>query len=301
MTTGIVYDIKKYSIHDGPGIRTTFHLKGCPLSCWWCHNPESQSLLPVVLYRKDRCIGCGRCVESCPHKALSFVNDGVHVDLSRCVGCGVCASVCPSLALELVGRTMTVPELVAEARKDELFYDQSGGGVTFSGGEPLMQPEFLLEVLEACGAAGFHRAVDTCGFAPEETILRVARHTDLFLYDLKHMDPEAHRLYTGVDNVLILSNLRRLDEAGARLNIRVPLIPGINDSPENLDALGRFVASLNHVAGLNLLPYHTAGRSKYPKWGMTYRLEETPPPTEHQVRVAAEALRRQGLEVTIGG
>ena len=167
--------------------------------------------------------------------------------------------------------------LVAEAKKDKLFYDQSGGGITFSGGEPLMQPEFLVEALEACGRAGLHRAVDTCGFAPEETILRVGAHTDLFLYDLKHMDPEKHRLYTGVDNVLILSNLRSLDQAGANLNLRVPLIPGINDEPENLEALGALAASLRHVTGVNLLPYHTAGRGKYPKWGMEYRLADTLP------------------------
>lgn len=301
MKTGLVFDIKKYSIHDGPGIRTTVFLKGCPLSCWWCHNPESQSSLPAIFYRPERCIGCGICIESCPRQALELTRTGVKTDLSKCTACGICADRCPSGARELVGTEMTVEEVVAEIKKDLLFYDQSGGGVTFSGGEPLLQPEFLIALLQECGKFEFHRAVDTSGFAPLSVLLEVARYTDLFLYDVKMMDSEKHKKYTGVGNELILSNLRALAESGAAINVRIPIIPGINDDDENIEQTGLFVASLPNVCRVNILPYHSAGRSKYEKWGREYLLPEVMPPTENAMQHIAKTLSQYGLDVKIGG
>lgn len=301
MITGIVFDIKKYSIHDGPGVRTTLFLKGCPLSCWWCHNPESQSTLPEIMFRPARCIGCGECVRICPEKAISAVSEGLHTELARCIRCGSCADACPSGAREMTGRTMTVEEAMQEIRKDILFYDESGGGVTFSGGEPLMQPDFLLALLQACGREEIHRAVDTTGFASTETILRIAEETDLFLYDLKHMDPELHRKYTGVSNEVILNNLRTLAESGAALNIRFPVIPGINDTEENIRQTAEFVRSLPGSQKMNILPYHRAGKEKYSNLGMPYRLEDTAEPSREHMENVRNELEGFGLEVKIGG
>jgi pyruvate formate lyase activating enzyme len=209
---------------------------------------------------------------------------------------------CPSGARELCGRTLSPEQLLAEAERDRPFYDESGGGVTFSGGEPLTQPEFLIECLDRLGSVEIHRALDTCGFGDSRTLMEVAGRTDLFLYDLKHMDPERHRIYVGVDNALILENLTSLSGAGARIWVRIPLIPGINDDPENLDATARFVAALpNPVEKVCLLPYHASGRGKYDRWGMEYRLGDLLPPTEHQLRQAALRLERHGLTVQRGG
>ncbi len=301
MKSGIVFDFKKYSIHDGPGIRTTVFLKGCPLSCWWCHNPESISPQPAVLYRPERCIGCGACLKACPCGAIAATPEGFFADPSRCTGCGACADSCPSTARERVGRLMTSEEVLTVIRKDIPFYDESGGGATFSGGEPLLQPEFLWELLEGCRKSQIHTAVDTTGFAHTAVLLETARLTDLFLYDIKHMDPGKHKLYTGVDNTLILENLKALTDSGARVAIRIPLIPGINDDEENLRQTGRFVAALKGVVSVHLLPYHAAGRNKYAKWKIAYRLPETLPPSAEAQEAAAENLKSFGLNVLIGG
>ena len=298
--TGIIFDIKKYSIHDGPGTRTTVHMKGCPLSCWWCHNPESQSMTPAILFRGEKCIGCGACVRSCPNKAISVVGGSLETDPGLCDGCGVCEDVCPSGARELCGRKYSVEQLMEELRKDEIFF-RDGGGVTFSGGEPLMQPKFVIEALKACGREGFHRAVDTCGFVDKRIILEAANYTDLFLYDLKHMDPEKHRQYTGVDNRIILENLVAISESGSKINIRFPFMPGLNTDDENVKALGEFVSKLKGITGVNILPYHTVARGKHERWGMEYKLPGLLPPTENQTRKAAGILESFGLKTHIGG
>ena len=301
MTSGMVFDIRKYSLHDGPGIRTTVFLKGCPLDCWWCHNPESKAFAPELVYRAERCIGCGACVRSCPREALMFSAQGVWRHKDRCNTCGVCAAVCPSEALEVAGRPMTVGEVMKEVRSDILFYDESGGGVTVSGREPLSQPDFLVELLRACGAEGIHRAVDTSGYAAWEVVARVAEVTDLFLYDLKLMDPEQHRHYTGVDNAPILENLKALSAARARISLRLPLIPGINDHRENIEATGALAASLPGVEWVSILPYHAGARDKYRKMGLDYRLPQTLPPSAHTVEQVKGQLEAFGLTVRIGG
>lgn len=297
--SGVVFDIKKYSIHDGPGLRTTVHLKGCPLSCWWCHNPESISMTPAVLFRAERCIGCGKCAESCAEGAIALSGGRLSFDGALCVGCGACEEACPAGARELCGRAMTVESLMDELRRDEIFFRE--GGVTFSGGEPLMQPDFLIAALEACGREEYHRAVDTCGFVQREPLLAAAKNAELFLYDLKHMDSEKHKLYTGVGNEVILENLALLTEAGAAVNVRFPFMPGINSDDRNAAALAAFVSGLKGVTSVSILPYHTVAKGKHDRWGMEYRLPDMLPPTEHQLRSAARVIESYGLAVNIGG
>ncbi len=298
---GLIFDIKRYSVHDGPGIRTTVFLKGCPLSCWWCHNPESMDPRPRVLYSPKRCIGCGACIAACPEGAVRYSARGVMVDQEACVRCGACVKACPTEALEMTGIAMSVEDLEREVLKDRAFYDESRGGVTFSGGEPLVQHEFLFEILRVCGARGLHRGVDTTGYAPSEVLRKIAEETDLFLYDLKHMNPEVHKKYTGVDNTRILENLRELASGNAEVNIRVPFIPGVNDSRENLLQTASFLTSLPKAYTVSLLPYHAAATEKYTKLGQEYRMKNILPPTEHQLRQAARLLEGCGLTVKIRG
>lgn len=273
MATGRIFDIKRYSLHDGPGIRTTVFLQGCPLSCWWCHNPESQSAKPDVHYVADKCLGCEACVDTCEHHALTLTADGIQRDRNQCTVCGDCTIACPTEARELLGRPVSVDDLLREIEKDRLYYDESGGGVTFSGGEPLAQPEFLIEMLQTCGDRDLHRVVDTSGLAATQTVLDVAAHTDLFLFDLKVMDDELHRRTTGVSNKAILRNLRALDDAGKALRIRVPQIPGITDSTENKAAMVDFLASLQQQYPVDPLPFHASAREKHKRFGMPWKLE----------------------------
>jgi len=298
---GMIFDIKKYAIHDGPGIRTTVFFKGCPLNCWWCHNPEGLAMPAHRLYHRDRCIGCGECIDACPEVAITLSPSGVMTDLARCTHCGTCAETCPAEAHELIGRVMTVDDIVREIEQDILFYDESGGGVTFSGGEPLMQPEFLLRFLDACGKLDIHRTVDTAGYADAELLLKVAERTEFFLYDLKHMDSEKHRKYTGVPNERILSNLELLAKHGAKITIRIPIIPGINSDDENIDRMGSFLSSLRGVRDISILPYHSAAKNKYRKLGIEYRPGEVLPPSDDQMRSVAIRLKNFGLRVNVGG
>lgn len=301
MTTGIIFDLKRYALHDGPGIRTTVFMKGCPLACRWCHNPEGMSPEPLRAYRKDRCIRCGECVRNCPARALRLEEKGVFPSGATCRGCFTCADVCPAEAVERIGRTVGARELFEEIRRDLPFYDTSEGGVTFSGGEPLMQPDFLTRLLELCGRAGIHRAVDTSGHAPEATLMGIARQTDLFLYDLKLMDARRHETFTGVSNRLILSNLERLTRAGKRLIVRIPLIPGVNDDDENLDRTGSHLSRLGGVERVDLLPYHGFQKNKYERFGFHPAMEPVAPHGPDVLRLAKKRIENFGIDVSIRG
>lgn len=297
---GLILNLQKYSVHDGPGIRTTVFLKGCPLTCWWCHNPESQGRDPFVHYDPDRCLVCGACAQACSEDALVVTTAGVEVDPSRCRARRACAAACPSEARRVIGQRMTVTELMEELEKDRLYYETSGGGVTFSGGEPLLQWRFLLEALDACGDREFHRTVDTTGFAAPDVLMRVAERTELFLYDLKVMDLRLHLEATGVPLEPILTNLERLLRAGARVRIRVPLIPGIT-SDESIDKVGGFLDSLPPVDGVNLLPFHRSARDKHCKFGMPWRLEDEDDIPGDRVAAWTACLEGWGLPVAVGG
>ena len=301
MPTGKIFDIKKYAVHDGPGIRTTVFFKGCPLACRWCHNPESISGATQRLYRQDRCIGCRQCADACPEKAIAASAAGLEWNPSGCVYCGTCAAICPAQAVELVGKTMTVDEVVAEITKDTVFYDESRGGITLSGGEPLMQPAFLMALLDACGKLEFHRTVDTSGYADARTLLEAAARTELFLYDLKHMDPEKHARLTGVSNDKILANLQLLSRQAVEIVIRFPLVPGLNSDRKNIDQTGAFVASLPGVRRIDILPYHCAAAAKYKNLALEFNPSDIQPASRDFLESVAARLETYHLTVKIGG
>jgi pyruvate formate lyase activating enzyme len=297
---GIVFDVKRYATDDGPGIRTTVFFKGCPLRCWWCHNPESQYPKPELMYKRSRCKGSGECAKICPTNAISKGAQYVSINRKLCNLCGKCALDCPSDALMLVGRAAREDEILKEIEKDVTFYDESAGGVTFSGGEPLMQPDFLEALLEGCEERNIHTALDTCGYASCETVDRIKDKVDLFLYDIKSMDDRAHRKYTGVSNKVIIRNFKRLVENGSNISIRFPIIPGVNDDAENITRTGEFALS-HGVKQVCLLPYHRAGIEKYRNLDKTYRLEDLQSPSDEKMQMIKEKLIMLGLDVRIGG
>ena len=299
--TGTIFDIKRYAIHDGPGIRTTVFLKGCSLSCPWCHNPESQNPSPELLFWEERCVQCATCIAACPEEAISQRDDHIDTNRDRCIACGTCVPLCPNRAREVLGHTVTVDDVIREIEKDVLFYDESGGGVTLSGGEPLFQPTFTHAVLRECKDRDIHTALDTCGDVAENSLLDIAEVTDLFLYDLKLIDPQAHKRRTGVSNKRILSNLRRLDEHGERIWIRIPLIAKINDDPDDIDHLGAFIATLNSIEAVQLLPYHHSGVQKLKRLGRVPTLDLNSPSREETEQIAERLRTRYHLRVSIGG
>jgi pyruvate formate lyase activating enzyme len=296
---GLVFNIMRFSLHDGPGIRTTVFLKGCPLTCWWCHNPESQNVRPEVMYAADRCIRCGDCIPACEHGALKFDKGPVR-NPELCVQCGECADECLTDARRFVGEWMTADEVVRKVGRDTVFFDESGGGVTFSGGEPLMQPDFLEAALKACKAEGLHTTVDTCGYARPETLSRIMPHVDLVLFDFKMADPERHRQATGVSNEIILENLSTLVATGKQLIVRIPVVPGTNDDERNIRESIELLTRLG-VDRVDLLAYHEAGTEKYQRLGSKYRLSQVKPPAPKTMQELSDRFCRAGFAVRIGG
>ena len=301
MVTGKIFDIKKYAIHDGPGIRTTVFFKGCPLSCWWCHNPEGIAHTDQRLYRQERCIGCRECADACSENAIEICHKGLKWNMPECVYCGTCADLCPAEAVQIIGKTMSVEEVVAEITKDTVFYDESRGGITISGGEPLMQPSFLIELLDACKKLELHCTVDTSGYAETRTLLKAATRTDLFLYDLKHMDSEKHARFTGVPNERILTNLQVLSRHEAEIVIRFPIIPGFNNDEENIERTGAFISSLPGVNHVNILPYHRAGENKYKNLGLKNKAADIERAKQDELDYLTEQFGKYGLDIKIGG
>lgn len=300
MNSGTIFDIKRFSLHDGPGIRTTVFLKGCPLRCDWCHNPESQRKTPQIMLRPSRCIACGECAGHCPEGAIQWNGSGVLTDRNLCIECGVCTSHCAGEARELIGRLTTVAALLAEIQRDVPFFDESGGGVTFSGGEPLAQVDFLLPLLQGCKELEIHTTVDTCGAASWAALDRVRPYVDLFLYDVKVLDRERHRAVTGAANSVILDNLRRLSAAGHNIQLRLAVIPGVNDDEANLRATAEFAAALPALRGISLLPFHNSAQEKYGNLGLRYPMKGVQPPHEKQMSDIAALMRGYDLDVTIG-
>ncbi len=301
ISTGLIFDIRRFSVPDGPGLRTTVFFKGCPLRCLWCHNPESQHRRPERLFWADRCLACQSCVASCPQGAIRWDGTRPVVDDTKCTLSGACVAACYAEARQIAGRTMTVPEVMSEIERDIAFYEGSRGGVTFSGGEPLLQANFLLELLTACKASEIHTALDTSGFATWETLDRVRPFVDLFLYDIKLMDPHRHRKYMLTFNTRILDNLQRLAALGHNITVRVPIVPGINDDRQNLQATGSFVAALGGSGRIDLLPYHAAAMSKYERLHRTYRLPWLETPSDERMAEIAHLFEGYGLQVQVGG
>lgn len=298
---GRVFNIQRCSVHDGPGIRTTVFFKGCPLSCAWCHNPEGIDPEPELLLDRERCLGCGACSDPCPLPEGGAAPPGEPWDEARCLRCGSCVAACPTGARTLAGRSHGVGELVELVARDRPFFEASGGGVTFSGGEPLSQPAFLAACLRECRSRGLHTAVDTCGAAARGTVLEIAALADLVLYDLKLMDPEAHLRHTGAGNRAILDNLRALSAGATEIRVRVPLVPGINDGAADLEAVAAFLKSLPRRHPVDVLPYHRTAAAKTARLagGRSFAGFETPSP---EVLEAARArFERAGLETTTGG
>jgi pyruvate formate lyase activating enzyme len=298
---GVVFDIMRFCVHDGPGIRTALFLKGCPLQCPWCHNPEGKSKAIEVSYRENLCVHCGDCGATCPHGAVRPEERSPEPDRSACQACGTCIDTCYAGARQLVGRDMTVGQVVGEILADRPFFDQSGGGVTFTGGEPTAQPDFLRSLLDAFGRENVHRAVETTGYCSLPVITQIADETDLFLYDLKMMDSGEHRRWTGVPNERILDNLVYLSGRESTVVVRVPLLPGINDHPSNFEAMRSFLLERTRFRDIHLLPFHRTGKDKALRIGKQMTMPDIPAPNADDMNSISALLREGGLRVTIGG
>jgi pyruvate formate lyase activating enzyme len=297
--SGTIFNIQKFSVHDGPGIRTTVFLKGCPLACGWCSNPESQSFMPELMARNINCRLCGACVIACPQGAISITKEnGRKIDWGKCDSCLACVESCIYGSLIQCGKYITVREVLDEALKDQVFYKNSGGGVTLSGGEPLSQPEFSRAILQACKEEGLHTAIETAGFAPWDQIQSVLEFVDIVLFDVKHLDSELHRKTTGVENARILENLRKTAK-GRKLWLRVPLIAGFNDAEDHI----RQIADLGvEIAAekISLLPYHEGGKAKSEQMGIAYAYTQGMAPCEKHIKKLERIIEKAGLTVTVG-
>lgn len=298
MQEGLVFNVQKFSTEDGPGIRTTVFMKSCPLRCAWCHNPEAFEAKPQLVWHGVRCMGDHACIEVCPNRALSLTPETIGIDRRACEACGTCTDSCPTGALEIIGKLYSADALLAEVRKDEVFYETSGGGVTISGGEPMAQHAFVRTFASRCKLAGLHVALDTSGHAPWDRFEQVLPFVDLVLFDLKVMDSDRHRQSTGVDNVRLLDNAKRIAERGIAMWIRTPVIPGHTDDDANLHAIGRFIREeLPTVERWELLAYTNLGLPKYRRLGLDYPMESTPLLTSAQLDCAVAIARAYAPEV----
>ncbi len=296
---GIVFNIQRFSIHDGPGIRTTVFMKGCPLKCAWCSNPESQELLPQLMVRDIKCTACGKCVETCPKNAVTLTKErGRQIDWDLCSQCFECVEGCLYGSLEVIGKYMGIEEIVNEVEKDRIFYKNSGGGVTISGGEPIHQHRFVLKLLKALKEEGFHTALDTSGYASEEIFDEILKYVDLILFDIKQLNSDKHRQYTGVDNDLIFTNTRILAKK-VRTWFRIPLIEGFNDSPEDMKRVAQIAKGLG-VEKISLLPYHEGGQSKSHQIGQSYSLSWAKAPDEAHIERLREIALDIGVATSVG-
>jgi pyruvate formate lyase activating enzyme len=297
----LVTNIQGYSIHDGPGIRTVVFFKGCGLECLWCSNPECISPKPEIGVVKALCTMCGKCAEVCPENAITFKADKPpRINRERCTGCGACSSVCSYQALVLYGKSMNVDEIYNAVARDKMFYDSSGGGVTVSGGEPLLQSQLVYDLFIKCRQAGIHTCIETSGCTAGSSLRQVLPYTDYVLYDLKHMNPDKHSRYTGKPNSRILSNAKIVTESGAETFFRMPLIPGINDEPQNIKDTADFLHSLGkNACRIELMPYHRLGKGKYESLGRKYNLPEVTVPEPEQIESVKNAFEEYGVTCLI--
>lgn len=294
---GTIFNIQKFSINDGPGIRTTVFMKGCPLNCLWCHNPESKSRKTEIFFDARKCVGCRSC-EVCPYGCHVFTDTEHIFNREKCIACGKCAAECYTDALELVGTEKSVEEIIAEVMKDEAFYENSGGGMTLSGGEPMFQFDFTYELLKRAKENGLHTCIETCGFAKWEQYEKIADLVDIFLFDYKETDPGKHKEFTGVTNELILENLKKLDEKGCKTVLRCPIISGLNDTDEHFTGIAKTANSLRNVLEINVEPYHPLGKGKSEMLGKEYFSDDLSFADDNAVKEWIEKISSQ-TEVTV--
>jgi len=301
MLMGYVFNIQRYSIHDGSGIRTVVFLKGCPLNCLWCSNPESQECFPRILHDPQKCMNCNACILNCSNGAIKFENNIRWIDAKNCNICGDCLEDCYSNALELIGKQMKLEEVMQEVRKDKAFYLDSGGGVTLSGGEPSVQHKFAAKILEQCAKEGIDTTLETCGYTSWSVLNKLVERVNRVLYDIKHMDPQKHKFLVGKENKIILENARKIAALGREMIIRVPIIPTYNDSVEHIQKIIKFVKSLNVVNEIHLLPYHRFGKGKYTRLGLEYPLGDLKAPEQNEMERLKTICEKAGLVTHIGG
>lgn len=295
---GNIFDIQRFSVHDGPGIRTTVFLKGCPLNCIWCHNPESQMASLSLACYSEKCVGCGACINACPNECHSFSESGEHIiDREKCGLCGKCVEACPFSALEIFGKKASAALVIEEVLRDKAFYKNSGGGMTVSGGEPLMQGDFLVALLRGAKEEGIHTSVETSGFGSESTVRAAAEYTDIFLFDIKVTSEEKHRELTGVPFAPIKKNLLLLDSLGKKIILRCPLVPGVNTDEEHIDKIAEIAAELNNLLEVNVMAYHTLGNGKYDALGMENKMAGRDPMSKEEkekyVNAISDAIKRK--------
>lgn len=300
MLTATLFNIQKFSVHDGPGIRTTFFFKGCPLRCAWCHNPESLAVKPELLHNKEKCTRCGACAKNCRDGSIQMVNGAIQIDNRLFDGDEEILDECLQNALSIAGRSYSLEDVTKIALKDQVFYDESGGGVTLSGGECLMQIDFVEAFLKRLKEKGIHTTVDTCGHVPTTSMARIAPYTDLFLYDLKHTDIEDHKVFTNVDNRLIINNLKYLSQVGANIFLRLPIIIGFNATNQHIEKVIELLEDIE-VAQINLLPYHAIGQGKYDRLNLAYDINAFAVPSDEQLNKFKSIFTSKNLKVIIGG